>query len=280
MLRPRPDSGGLCVGPHTAPACVRGPRGGTVKGVVQGWYQGGVFGLRLDPTRRTPWRSPSSTRGPLVGTPSGAPAPRSHLSGTTGSSTPPEIARGLDVMELYPSGTWSPNEIAAAKTVGSWSTSNAQEQSALRVPATLRAGPCLPGAAPSGEMDWPAPVWRPSGRARRIQALSGAGQPDGAAPCWRDRWGPTGRGPPEWRPGGECSPRPSRELAGGPGVAMERSRGAVIRGWLQVCVEGSRPTPDPSSCLGLPDHPEPYAPTCVESDKGPVGRGGSSGNRR
>jgi hypothetical protein len=93
--------------------------------MVQGWYQGGISIFD--------WTDPSNAkeiayfdRGPVDAT-------RMVMGGSwsvywyNGVIVSSEIARGLDVFELLPSGLISQNEIDAAKTVR-WDYLNAQEQ--------------------------------------------------------------------------------------------------------------------------------------------------------
>ncbi|HSC26654.1 MAG TPA: hypothetical protein VLD67_05240 [Vicinamibacterales bacterium] len=93
--------------------------------MVQGWYQGGlsVFDW-TDPAK--PKEIAFFDRGPVD-------ASRMRMGGSwsvywyNGLIVSSEIARGLDVLELLPSGLISQNEIDAAKTV-QWDYLNAQEQ--------------------------------------------------------------------------------------------------------------------------------------------------------
>ena len=96
--------------------------------MVQGWYQGGISIFD--------WTNPSKPteiafydRGPVDSTKlvSGGSWSVYWYNGYMVSS---EIARGLDVFELVPSGFLSPNEIAAAKTVR-FEYLNAQGQTKL-----------------------------------------------------------------------------------------------------------------------------------------------------
>ena len=101
---------------------------------VQGWYQGGVSVFEWTDAAN-PVEIAYFDRGPLV-----ADTLRSAGSWSTywynGYIYTSEIARGLDVMELTPSGYLSPNEIAAAKTVQQ-EYFNAQEQQRFVWPATF-----------------------------------------------------------------------------------------------------------------------------------------------
>lgn len=93
--------------------------------MVQGWYQGGlsVFDW-TDPTK--PVEIAYFDRGPVDGS-------RMIMGGSwsvywyNGLIVSSEIARGLDILELLPSGLISQNELDAAKTVR-WDYLNAQEQ--------------------------------------------------------------------------------------------------------------------------------------------------------
>jgi hypothetical protein len=101
---------------------------------VQGWYQGGISVFDwTDP--RNPVEIAYMDRGPLV-----ADTLRSAGSWSAywynGYVYSSEIARGLDVLELTPSGWLSPNEIAAAKTV-QLEYFNAQEQQRFVWPPTF-----------------------------------------------------------------------------------------------------------------------------------------------
>ena len=102
--------------------------------MVQGWYQGGISIFD--------WTNPSKPteiafydRGPVDSTKlvSGGSWSVYWYNGYMVSS---EIARGLDVFELVPSGFLSPNEIAAAKTVR-FEYLNAQGQTKLVWPASF-----------------------------------------------------------------------------------------------------------------------------------------------
>ena len=101
---------------------------------VQGWYQGGVSVFDWTDAAN-PVEIAYFDRGPLV-----ADTLRSAGSWSTywynGYIYTSEIARGLDVMDLTPSGYLSPNEIAAAKTV-QLEYFNAQEQQRFVWPATF-----------------------------------------------------------------------------------------------------------------------------------------------
>ena len=102
--------------------------------MVQGWYQGGISIFD--------WTNPSQPaeiaffdRGPVDSTKlvSGGSWSVYWYNGYMVSS---EIARGLDIFELVPSGFLSPNEIAAAKTVR-FEYLNAQGQPKLVWPASF-----------------------------------------------------------------------------------------------------------------------------------------------
>jgi hypothetical protein len=101
---------------------------------VQGWYQGGVSVFDWTDAKN-PFEIAFFDRGPLV-----ADTLRSAGSWSAywynGVIYSSEIARGLDVLELTPSGFLSPNEIAAAKTVR-LEYFNAQEQQRFVWPPTF-----------------------------------------------------------------------------------------------------------------------------------------------
>ncbi len=93
--------------------------------MVQAWYQGGISGVRLD-RRLQPEGDRLFHRGPMDAT-------RLVMAGSwsayyyNGYVVSSEIARGLDILELTPSGWLSQNELDAAKTVR-FDYLNSQEQ--------------------------------------------------------------------------------------------------------------------------------------------------------
>ena len=93
--------------------------------MVQGWYQGGISVFDWTDTSK-PKEIAYFDRGPVDSTRmiSGGSWSVYWYNGLIVSS---EIARGLDIYELLPSGLISQNEIDAAKTV-QWDYLNAQEQ--------------------------------------------------------------------------------------------------------------------------------------------------------
>jgi len=140
---------------------------------VQGWYQGGVSVFDwTDPAN--PVEIAFFDRGPLV-----ADTLRSAGSWSTywynGYIYTSEIARGLDVMELTPSGYLSPNEIAAAKTV-QLEYFNAQEQQRFVWPATFVLAHAYLDQLQRGNGLAGARVEAIRAELVRIQALSGAGR--------------------------------------------------------------------------------------------------------
>lgn len=140
---------------------------------VQGWYQGGVSVFDwTDP--KNPVEIAFFDRGPLV-----ADTLRSAGSWSTywynGQIYTSEIARGLDVLELTPSGYLSPNEIAAAKTVR-LEYFNAQEQQRFVWPATFVLAHAYLDQLQRGNGLATARVEAIRGELTRIQAMSGAGR--------------------------------------------------------------------------------------------------------
>lgn len=140
---------------------------------VQGWYQGGVSVFDwTDPAN--PVEIAFFDRGPLV-----ADTLRSAGSWSTywynGYIYTSEIARGLDVMDLTPSGYLSPNEIAAAKTV-QLEYFNAQEQQRFVWPATFVLAHAYLDQLQRGNGLATARVEAIRAELVRIQALSGAGR--------------------------------------------------------------------------------------------------------
>ena len=85
-------------------------------------------------------------RGPVDSTKMDAAAAPGRPTGTTASSSSSEIARGLDIFELTPSGFISQNEIDAAKSVH-LDYLNTQGQRQAGLAGELRAGAGLPGSA-------------------------------------------------------------------------------------------------------------------------------------
>jgi hypothetical protein len=104
---------------------------------VQGWYQGGISVFDWTDARN-PVEIAFMDRGPLV-----ADELRSAGSWSAywynGYVYSSEIARGLDVLELVPSGWISPNELAAARTAR-LEYFNAQEQQRFVWPASFVLG--------------------------------------------------------------------------------------------------------------------------------------------
>lgn len=102
--------------------------------MVQGWYQGGISIFEwTDPAN--PVEIAFHDRGPISATrrASGGPWSVYWYNGVIVSS---EIARGLDVFELTPSGFISQNEIDAAKTIR-WDYLNPQGQPSFEFPSTF-----------------------------------------------------------------------------------------------------------------------------------------------
>jgi len=137
---------------------------------VQGWYQGGVSVFDWTDAKN-PVEIAFFDRGPLV-----ADTLRSAGSWSTywynGLIYTSEIARGLDVMELTPSGHISPNELAAAKTVRQ-EYFNAQEQQRFVWPATFVLAHAYLDQLQRGNGLAQARVTAIRGELTRIQALSG-----------------------------------------------------------------------------------------------------------
>jgi hypothetical protein len=102
--------------------------------MVQGWYQGGISVFDWSDVSK-PKEIAYFDRGPIDSTRliSGGSWSVYWYNGLIVSS---EIARGLDVFELLPSGLISKNELEAAKTV-QWDYLNAQEQRKMVWPASF-----------------------------------------------------------------------------------------------------------------------------------------------
>jgi hypothetical protein len=102
--------------------------------MVQGWYQGGISVFDWTDAAK-PKEIAYFDRGPIDNT-------RLILGGTwsvywyNGMVVSSEIARGLDIFELLPSGLITQNELDAAKTVR-WDYLNAQEQRKIVWPASF-----------------------------------------------------------------------------------------------------------------------------------------------
>ena len=140
--------------------------------MVQGWYQGGISVFDWTDIAK-PIEIAYYDRGPVDSTRmiSGGSWSVYWYNGLIVSS---EIARGLDIYELLPSGLISQNEIDAAKTV-KWDYLNAQEQRKIVWPPSfakarayldqLERNNGLPAAQHRGD---------PHGARQRREAVGGA----------------------------------------------------------------------------------------------------------
>ena len=113
--------------------------------MVQAWYQGGVSVFDWTDAAH-PKEIAFFDRGPVDSDAARRWAAPGRRTGTTACIVSSEIARGLDILELTPSGWLSQNEIDAAKTVH-LDYFNTQSQPRLVWPATLRARRRVPRPA-------------------------------------------------------------------------------------------------------------------------------------
>ncbi len=103
--------------------------------MVQGWYQGGISIFDWTDVKK-PVEIAYYDRGPIDGTNYYSSAGSWSVYWYNGMIVNSEMARGLDIYELQPSGFLSQNEIDAAKTV-KFEQLNAQEQPKLVWPASF-----------------------------------------------------------------------------------------------------------------------------------------------
>ena len=193
--------------------------------MVQGWYQGGISVFD--------WTDVSNAEGDrlLRPRPDGrdaarSPPDRGRSTGTTACIVSSEIARGLDVFELLPSGLITQNELDAAKTV-KFDYLNAQEQRKIVWPAELRqarAPISISSSARRARGGEDRRGARQAGSAEKLSGSRAAGaQEAGVRDEGRGRWrGRSGEGRDAGRSGQRARVRP--DDAGG------RHRVAVTQG--------------------------------------------------